>query len=88
MLGMIRQCPLCLELRLERSVDLSHHTFFIGEIVAGWADGEALTDGKPDPAKYRPLLLTMPDNRYWTLGEAVADAWSVGKTLKKQGATS
>lgn len=80
---MIRQCPLCLELRLERIVELAHQALFIGEIVAGWSDGDVLTDGKPDPAKYRPLLLTMPDNRYWTLGETVAEAWSVGKALKK-----
>lgn len=80
---MIRQCPLCLETRLDRIVELPQHAIFLGEIVAGWADGEILTDGKPDLAKYRPLLLTMPDNRYWTLGEVVADAWSAGKSLKK-----
>jgi hypothetical protein len=34
-------------------------------------------------AKYRPLLLTMPDNRYWTLGACAGEAWSVGKTLRK-----
>jgi flavin reductase (DIM6/NTAB) family NADH-FMN oxidoreductase RutF len=80
---MIRQCPLCLEMTLFQAVELAHHTFFIGEIVAGWADGEILTDGRPDAEKYKPLILTMPDNRYWTLGEHVADAWSVGKALKK-----
>ncbi|UJX42947.1 flavin reductase family protein [Desulfovibrio sp. JY] len=80
---MIRQCPLCLEMTLFQAVDLPHHTFFIGEIKAGWADGEILTNGKPDVAKYKPLLLTMPDNRYWTLGDHVADAWSAGKALKK-----
>ncbi len=79
---MIRQCPLCLEVRLSQVVELSANGFFIGEITAGWADGDILTDGAPDVAKYHPLILTMPDNRYWTLGEHVADAWSVGKTLK------
>lgn len=80
---MIRQCPLCLEMTLSQAVELPLHTFFIGEIVAGWADGAILTDGRPDVTKYNPLLLTMPDNRYWTLGEHVADAWSAGKALKK-----
>lgn len=28
-----------------------------------------------------PLFLTMPDNRYWTLGKYVGDAWSAGKNL-------
>ena len=81
---MIRECPLCLEMRLERVVELPQHAFFLGEIVAGWADGAILTNGRPDVEKYHPLLLTMPDNRYWTLGQVVGQAWSAGKTLKKE----
>ncbi len=80
---MIRECPVCLEVGLTQTVEFEHHAFFIGEIKAGWADGEVLTDGRPDVDKYRPLVLTMPDNRYHTLGDVVADAWSVGKKLKK-----
>ncbi|KHK00869.1 flavin reductase family protein [Desulfovibrio sp. TomC] len=81
---MIRECPLCLEMRLYQTVELPSNRFFIGEIKAAWADEEILTDGQPDVEKYQPLLLTMPDNRYWTLGASVADAWSVGKTLKME----
>jgi len=80
---MIRECPLCLEARLTQVVELPSNGFFIGEIVAAWADGEILTGGVPDADKYRPLVLTMPDNRYHTLGDVVAEAWSVGKALKK-----
>lgn len=80
---LIRECKLCLEVRLTQVVEIPTDDFFIGEIVAAWADPAILTDGKPDVEKYHPLLLTMPDNRYWTLGEPVADAWSVGKSLKK-----
>jgi len=83
---MIRECPLCLEVRLEKVVELPGNGFYVGEIVAGYADGAILSDGKPDVAKYRPLLLTMPDNRYWTLGDAVAGAWQAGKALKNGGA--
>ena len=81
---MIRECPLCLEMRLYQTVALPANTFFIGEIVAAWADGEILAEGQVDMEKFQPLLLTMPDNRYWTLGSPVADAWSVGKALKKE----
>jgi hypothetical protein len=42
-----------------------------------------MTDGKPDIRKMHPVLLTMPDNRYWTVGEHAGDAWSAGKTLMK-----
>ena len=80
---MIRECPLCLEMRLVQTVELPNHALFVGEMLAAWADDDILTNGRPDMAKFQPLLLTMPDNRYWTLGEVVADAWSVGKALKK-----
>jgi flavin reductase (DIM6/NTAB) family NADH-FMN oxidoreductase RutF len=80
---MIRECPLCLETRLHQAVDLKTHTFFIGEIMAVFADEAVVENGKLAVEKFQPLLLTMPDNRYWTLGDHLADAWSVGKALKK-----
>jgi len=36
-----------------------------------------------DPLKLRPFMLTMPDNSYWTLGERVGEAWSMGKSLAR-----
>jgi hypothetical protein len=30
-----------------------------------------------------PLLLTMPDKSYWTVGEFAGKAWSIGKKLIK-----
>jgi hypothetical protein len=42
-----------------------------------------LTDGKPDVQKINPFTLTMPDNRYWRVGEMAGRAWSDGKKLKK-----
>lgn len=79
---MIRECPLCLELAVTRTVDLVAGTFFIGEITAAHAHADVLTDGRPDMAKIDPLLLTMPDNRYFALGEVVGAAWKDGKKLK------
>ncbi len=34
----------------------------------------------------RPFTLTMPDNRYWTVGEHIGDAWSVGRGYGDHGA--
>jgi flavin reductase (DIM6/NTAB) family NADH-FMN oxidoreductase RutF len=81
---MIRECPLSLECRLMNSVKNATNTFYIGEIIASYCDEKCLTDGKPDIKKMNPLLLTMPDNRYWTVGEYAGDAWSIGKKLKKR----
>jgi flavin reductase (DIM6/NTAB) family NADH-FMN oxidoreductase RutF len=80
---MIKACPVSLECRLVQTVPLPTHTLFIGEIVAAYADGRVMKDGKPDFTAIDPLFLTMPDNRYWTLGKYAGDAWSVGKNLIK-----
>jgi hypothetical protein len=39
--------------------------------------------GAPDWRKIAPLIFTFPDKGYWTLGERVAQAWSVGKGFRK-----
>ncbi|MCX9025969.1 MAG: flavin reductase family protein [Candidatus Methanoperedens sp.] len=78
---MIKECPVNLECRLTQTVPLPTNMLFIGEIVGAYADGKVLEDGKPDFTKIDPLFLTMPDNRYWTLGNYAGDAWSAGKNL-------
>ena len=79
---MIRECPVTLECRLVQVVSLPTHHLFIGEIVGAYADGNVIREGKPDFRAIDPLFLTMPDNRYWTLGKHTGDAWSTGKRLK------
>ena len=80
---MIRECPVTLECRLVKSVPLPTNTLYVGEIAAAYADLSAVKDGKPDFQAMDPLLLTMPDNTYWTLGSAAGKAWSAGLKLKK-----
>ena len=78
---MIRQCLVTLECRLVQIVPLPTNSLYIGEIVGAYADGSIIKDGKPDFPEIDPLFLTMPDNRYWTLGTYAGDAWSAGKKL-------
>lgn len=78
---LIRECRLSFECRVVESHDFSTHTMIVGEIVATHLDADCFTDGKPDPKKINPLMLTMPDNRYWTLGESPGSAWNAGKAL-------
>jgi hypothetical protein len=56
---------------------------FIGEIVGAYCGREFMTDGNPDLRKIDPVVLSMPDNQYWAVGEPIGRAWSVGKGLKK-----
>ena len=82
---LIAECPLCLECELVEHVELPSNHLFVGEIKAAWADKGVLdAEGRPDIVKLDPLLLTMPDNGYYRVGEHVGRAWSAGKTLKKK----
>lgn len=81
---MIKQCPLCMECRLYQNVPLPSHYLFLGEIVGAYTEERYLTDGKPDIRKMDPLLLTMPDNNYWAVGDHLGKAWSLGKGLKSK----
>lgn len=78
---MIRECPLCMECKLDQAVDLPSNTLFIGRIVGAYTEEKFLTDGKPDILKINPFSLTMPDNQYWKVGLNAGKAWSIGKTV-------
>jgi flavin reductase (DIM6/NTAB) family NADH-FMN oxidoreductase RutF len=81
---LIRDCPLNLALSLHTTVELPTNSVFIGEIVEAWGEESLLSEGKPDMKKVNPFILTMPDNRYWGLGEKVGDAWKSGRVLLKE----
>lgn len=77
---MIRACPLCMECRLVETVSLPTNDLLVGEIIASYCSEECITDGRPDIKKIDPLLLTMPDNTYWGVGERRGSAWNAGRT--------
>jgi flavin reductase (DIM6/NTAB) family NADH-FMN oxidoreductase RutF len=79
---MIRSCPLTMECKVINTVDLPADEFFIGEIMGVYTEERYLTDGKLDVRKINPFTLTMPDNGYWSIGEQVGKAWSIGKDFK------
>jgi len=80
---LIIDCPLNIECRLVQSVDLPSNTFFIGEIVNIYSEEKYIDNGKPDVRKIRPFLLTMPDNRFWAVGEQVGNAWKDGVKFRE-----
>jgi flavin reductase (DIM6/NTAB) family NADH-FMN oxidoreductase RutF len=81
---MIEECPLTIECKLHDTIDLGTNLLVLGEVVAAYTEDRFLTDGKVDIEKINPVVLTMPDNRYWTVGEYLAKAWNVGKKLMSQ----
>jgi flavin reductase (DIM6/NTAB) family NADH-FMN oxidoreductase RutF len=79
---MIKDCPLNMECKLVEIVESGLNEIFIGEIVGTYTEERFLTDGKMDFRKMKPLILSQPDTSYWSLGEPIAKAWSIGKTYK------
>lgn len=83
---LIKSCPLAMECRVVETVDLPTNTLFVGEVVSVWAHEEVLDEsGAVDLVKARPMLLSMPDNRYWALGEPLGRAWKDGAEYVRPG---
>ena len=82
---MIRECPLCMECKVIETVTLPTHLLFIGEVVGAYTEERYLSDGKPDMHKMNPFIFVRPDGTYWTMGEQIGKAYSIGKQLQQKG---
>ncbi len=81
---MITECPVNIECKLFQTVELPTHYFFIGEIVNVYSEAKFVTQDKLDAKKIDPLILSMPQNKYWSLGDQLGDAWRIGRELKEK----
>ncbi len=75
----IRELAVCLECRV-KSYD-PESCILKGEIVNVSVDERALTDGKVDVSKVRPIAFDPFNNAYNVLGEEVGKAWGAGRAL-------
>jgi flavin reductase (DIM6/NTAB) family NADH-FMN oxidoreductase RutF len=76
---LIQDSPLVMECKLYDMIDLPTHYLVLGEVIATHTEEKYLTDGKIDIKKVNPFVLSMPDNRYWSVGEYLGKAWGTGK---------
>jgi len=82
---LIEQCPINLECEVLHILNLGSHSHVIGKIVETHASEDCLTDGKPDIVKIKPLIYSRGTTaRYNAVGKVLADAFSIGKELKKK----
>lgn len=81
---MISQCPVNMECALYDTVEFPTHEVFIGEIRETYCDEAVLSNDDVDPLKLKPVLFEMGTKRYWRLGDPIAKAWNVGKTMKEK----
>jgi flavin reductase (DIM6/NTAB) family NADH-FMN oxidoreductase RutF len=78
---LIEQCPINLECEVRHILNMGSHALVIGEVMETHVSEDRLTEGKPDVAKVKPFAFISP--KYHAIGEAFADAFSIGKELKK-----
>jgi flavin reductase (DIM6/NTAB) family NADH-FMN oxidoreductase RutF len=80
----ITQCPVNIECQLAQTVPLGSHTWFVGEVVEVQITDELVNDdGGIDTQALDPLIYVTTDSHYYSLGETVGQAFSMGKGLKK-----
>jgi flavin reductase (DIM6/NTAB) family NADH-FMN oxidoreductase RutF len=79
---MIEECPVCLECRVSRQIDVGGHDVFVGEIVEAYIEEDVLTDGKPDIAKIDPLIYSHFQGSYWKIGQSLGPAFKAGKAYR------
>jgi len=78
----VGECPLVIECRLFKTLDLGAHTQFIGEILDVKAEESVLgADGQMDLELLRPLIYSPGASRYYGVGSVVAKGFSVGKEI-------
>ena len=77
---LIEELPMALECTFVSYDDETG--LLLGRIVNVCAEERILTDGKIDLQKFRPITYDPSGHGYYTLGQRVGDAFSMGKQLK------
>lgn len=79
---LVIDAPLNLECRYQSEQALGDYRLILGEIVEVHACAAAFrADGKMDIKAFDPLIYLGGIREYWTLGEKLADAYTLGKNL-------
>lgn len=81
---MIKDAPLNMECEVVDVIDMPSHDVFLVRPKNTYCKDEYLTDGKVDISKVKPILFDMPLRKYWKVGQAIADCWSVGKEYSEK----
>jgi flavin reductase (DIM6/NTAB) family NADH-FMN oxidoreductase RutF len=82
----ITECPYQLECRVTHEIELGSHVLLVAEVVESHADEGVLdeTGTKVDVALLDPLVYIAGSREYRRLGEKVADAYVIGKTIGRE----
>lgn len=76
---MISEAPLNMECKLIESFEFGGmHVTFVGEVVQTYCAESCLVDGLPDVKKISPVVFSVYDNSYWSIGMHLGKAWNIG----------
>jgi len=79
---LVAECPLNVECRLVREVDLGEYALMLGEIVEIHANAAAFGEaGSIEAHSFDPLVYLGGIREYWALGERAGIAYHDGKRL-------
>lgn len=86
---MISECPVNLECQVVHEFSIEHRQMFIARVVQTYIDS-GLLDTRADQSdrptslpgleRLKPIIYSL-DNRYYSIGEAVGEAYSAGKLV-------
>ena len=80
----VKEFPLILECALLHTLEIGLHTQFVGEIVDVKADETVLGEHNlPDMKKVNPIGFCPGNRLYYTIGEFLAKAFSIGREVKE-----
>lgn len=77
--NIIEEAPINLEVKILEVLDLGGVDYtIIAEILEVYAEEEIMTGKNPDIIKMNPIMLSMYENKYFSIGEYIGDAWRDG----------
>ena len=79
---MISECPINVECKLTKTIQLSRNELLIGEIAGVYIEDRYLTDAKPDLRKINPLVFEEGVGNYWKLGDHIGRIGNMEKDYK------
>ena len=81
---MVEECVLNMELEVEEMIERPDHFIILAKSINTYASQQILTDNKPDIKKMNQIVYTGAEGQpsYWTVGEKIGKAFSIGKKLK------
>jgi len=78
----IKEFPVCLECKIVHIADLGLHTMFVGEVIDAKVDDSLLDDNRqPMIEQVMPLVFATNSRNYYTIGEELGRAFSIGKEI-------